>query len=163
MNLNEALKVMHERADMLADKFTAAGVTVTKEQKYLSPVFAELENEKRAKYVIVSLTLSAPGLEEEYEYCLSIGTDLRRGRINMEKLEKSLDEFTYYAESALGRITDENNVKETLYKLSAEANEEHEKLIAELRESQKKWQKLNTYFLLGAILVIILVFIITAF
>ena len=160
MNLQEALELMHKRADELAGKFTEAGVTVVKEQKYLSPVFAELSDGRRARYVIVSLTLSVPGLEEEYEYCLSIGTDMRRGKINVEKLEKSLDEFTYYAEAALTRISDEGDAKEALYKLSAEANEEHEKLVSELREAQKKWQKLNTYVMIGIILAIIVIFVI---
>ena len=79
MNINDALKVMNEKADEYARLFTEAGVTVKKDVRYLNRFFAEIQNPKRAKYMTVTLTLSTDTLEEDYESCLSIGAELVRG------------------------------------------------------------------------------------
>ena len=68
----------YEKADEYARLFTEAGVTVKKDVRYLNRFFAEIQNPKRAKYMTVTLTLSTDKLEEDYEYCLSIGAELVR-------------------------------------------------------------------------------------
>lgn len=141
MTVNDALKIMNGTADEFAAKFAACGVSVKKDVRYLNRVFAEIQNPKRAKYMTVTLTLYTEGLEEDYGYCLSIGVELHRSGITEAQLEKSRDEFAFFANAALGRLENSENPTEVLYKLSSEANEEHEKLLAELSDMQKRWQK----------------------
>ena len=160
MNINDALKIMNEKADEYAARFTETGVTVKKEVRYLNRVFAEIQNPKRARYMTVTLTLCADGLEEEYEYCLSIGAELHRSGVNESQLEKAKAEFAFFANAALDRLRGSDNPTEVLYKLSSEANEEHEKLLAELSQMQRKWHKRAGLFSLIAIIVMIILIVI---
>ena len=160
MNINDALKVMNEKADEYARLFTEAGVTVKKDVRYLNRFFAEIQNPKRAKYMTVTLTLSTDTLEEDYEYCLSIGAELVRDGVMEQQLQKAKDEFSFFADAALERLRDAESVTEVLYKLSSEANEEHEKLLAELSQMQRKWHKRAGLFSLIAIIVMIILIVI---
>ena len=160
MNINDALKVMNEKADEYARLFTEAGVTVKKDVRYLNRFFAEIQNPKHAKYMTVTLTLSTDTLEEDYEYCLSIGAELVRGGVIEAQLEKAKAEFAFFASAALDRLRGSDNPTEVLYKLSSEANEEHEKLLAELSQMQRKWHKKAGLFSLIVIIVMIILIIV---
>ena len=55
MTVNEALILMNEKADEAEKIFCAHGISVSREVRYMNSVFAELESQKGAKYVSVTL------------------------------------------------------------------------------------------------------------
>ena len=159
MTLDEALVLMNQKVDELLPLLDISGIKVTRETGFLNSLFMTAKNPKRAKFATVTLTLSAEGVEEENEYCISLTAEVKFGKVNEEKLALSFSEFEKYVKETAERLNAEGDATKTVLALSKEANAEYEKLLAELENARKKSQKISA---IGTVLVVVGIMILFA-
>ena len=151
MRIDEALVFMEDKLDEQLARFDGYDVKIKRERRYLNSLFREIDKPEKAKFATVTLIFGAEGLEEEKEYCLSVSAEIKRGRVNEEKLNHSAEEFKKYVDKTLAALSSNESAAEALSSLSEEATAEYEKLLEELNQAREKEQKIGA---IGTVLVL---------
>ena len=162
MKLNEALQLMNEKVDAAEKKFIDAGVTVTRETRYMNAIFAEIPSERGARFVSVTLNLSAENVDEENIFCLSLTAEIKKGAVNEEKLNLSFAEFDKYVESTEKDLKEGESLTAAINELSRKANEDYEKLLDDLNKMKAKQQKISFLSTVIVLVGVVILFAIAA-
>lgn len=160
MTLNEAVEKMTALAEEAKERLLPYGFDMKVESEYMNVAFRTVEDPKKAKYVTASLVISAEGIDEGDEYCMSIGAQVNRGKVDDAQLEEDSGKFRKMVDDMIATLDRHEDKVEGLRELTAKANEEYKKLVAEIEENQKKAKKMsaiiNVVFIVG-ILILFLV------
>ena len=163
MLLNEALDKMKAVAEAAAERFREDGFNAKVETSYMNAFLATVTEPKKAKFATVSVVISTEDTEEGEEYCLSVGAEIRFGKIDDGQLEKDLAEFGRMVDETVERLRSYATKSEGISVLAAEANAEYEKLVEKLREDQKKQSVISAIGMALFIVGIVVLFIVATF
>ena len=159
MLLNEALAKMKTVAEAAAERLREDGFNAKVESSYMNAFLATVTEPKKAKFATVSVVISTEDTEEGDEYCLSVGAEIRFGKIDDGQLEKDLAEFGRMVDETVERLRSYATKSEGISALAAEANAEYEKLVEKLREDQKKQSVISAIgmalFIVGSVVLFI--------
>ena len=129
----------------------------------MNSFLATVTEPKKAKFATVSVVISTDDTEEGDEYCLSVGAEIRFGKIDDGQLEKDLAEFGRMVDETVDRLRSYATKSEGISVLAAEANAEYEKLVEKLREDQKKQSVISAIGMALFIVGIVVLFIVATF
>lgn len=152
MLVSAAIERMRAVATDAADRLTSLGYIASVEVDYMNSFLQTVESEKRAKFITVSVVISSAETPKGDEYCLSLGAEVRGGKVDDAQLEGDITDFTKMVTDSVDRLSAYESKADGVGALAAEANKEYEALVARLHEDQKKQRMLSA---LGLVLVII--------
>ena len=159
MTVNEAIAKMQAVVEASKDRFSGCGFTMSVETDYMNGMLKSVEDVNKARYVTVSLVVSAEGIKEGEEYCMSLGADIRGKKINENQLNEDIAGYEKMVSEAVEALDGYENKSEGLACLTAKASEEYEKLVAKIDEEQKKSRRIsmigNIIFIVGIALLFI--------
>ena len=144
MTLNEAAERMAALARNAEERLSAYGFDTKIESEYMNASFQTVEDPKKAKFITTALVVSGKGIDEGDEYCISIGAQIMHGKIDDAQLERDSGKFNQMVSDMLETLDKHEDKIEALKELTAKANEEYKKLMAEIEENQKKMRKMST-------------------
>lgn len=151
MTANEALERITARVNEAKARFVGLGVKVNTETEYMNSLFKSTDNPARAKFMSVSLIISADGLCDDDIYYLSLSCEVKGKKVDEAMLEKSEAEFEKYLNDTVTRLA-EGDPKAVLEALSKEANAEWEEVLGKLQKSQKRATLIN---IIGGALIVV--------
>ena len=160
MTVNEALRRMRARIEEAVSRLSPFGVELARETEYMNSLYKPTEDEKRARFISVSVIISAEGLKDEDVYYLTLSAEIKRGQVNEELLQKSENEFERYLSDAEKRLGEAENPAAALAELSAEANAEWTEMLGKLETAKKRATVVNivggALMLIGIVILILL-------
>ena len=163
MTVNEAIEKMQAIVEASKQKLTDNGFTMSVETDYMNGMLVSVNDLKKAKYVTVSLVISAEGTPEGEEYCMSLGADIRSKNVNESQLDKDIKSYQKMVDDAVDILSGYENKNEGLASLTAKASEEYAQLLAKIEEEQKKSRRIsliiNIVFIAGFALLLLLAFL----
>ena len=163
MTVSEAIAKMQAVVEASKERLDGCGFTMSVETDYMNGMLKSVEDVNKARYVTVSLVVSAEGVKEGEEYCMSLGADIRGKRINENQLNEDISGYEKMVSEAVEVLDGYENKNEGLAYLTAKASEEYEKLVAKIEEEQKKSRKIsmigNIIFIVGIALLFIVAFL----
>ena len=163
MLFKEATDKMLAVAEAAAERFRADGLIARVEIGYMNAFLATVTEPKKARFMTVSLVITTEHIEEGEEYYLSVGAEIRGGKVDDAQLEKDLAEFDGIVNETAERLSGYENKSVGVTVLAEEANAEYDKLVERLREDHKK-QKVVSAIGIGLFIVgIIILFIVATF
>ena len=147
---------MQEVVEAAKEELAGNGFTMSVETDFMDSSLRTLPDEKRAKYVTVSLVVGAEGINEGDEYCMSLGADISKKGMNEEQLAKDIENYKNMVTEAKEILAGYENKTEGLAYLTKKAGEEHEKLLKKIEEAQIQNRKIsmiiNSVFIVGLII-----------
>ncbi len=155
-----AIDKMRATAEEAAEKIRAAGVYAKVECSYMNALLQTVENPKRAKFITVSVVISAEDTKKGDEYCLSVGAEIRGGRVEEAQLERDLSSFGDMIDETLERLSGFENKGEGVSVMANEAQAEYERLVEKLRADQKKQRIISAIGLSLVFVGIVILFIV---
>ena len=163
MQFNEAIEKMTATAEAAAEKIRNFGLSAVVEKSYMNPLLQTVDNPKKAKYITVSVVISTPETKEGDEYCLSVGAEMRGGKIDDDLLSKDLDTLNSMIDETIERLSTFENRAEGVAILANEAEEEYQKLVGKLSEEQKKQRVISAIGVALVFVGIIILFMVATF
>ena len=164
MTVSEAIAKMQSTVEASKEKFEACGFVMSVETDYMNGMFKSVEDIKKARYVTVSLVVSAEGIAEGEEYCMSLGAEIRGRQIDENRLDEDILNYHKMVDEAAELLEGYENKKDGLDALIKKASEEYAKLVARIEEDNKKRRRLsmisNVIFIVGIALLFIVAFLI---
>lgn len=160
MLVNTAIERMRAVATEAADRLSALGYLASVEVDYMNAFLQTVESEKKAKFITVSVVISSADTPKGDEYCLSLGAEVRGGKVDDAQLEKDVTEYGRMVDDSIDRLAAYESRAEGVSALAAEASKEYEALVAKLREDEKKQRMLSAIGLTLAILGVIILFVV---
>ena len=159
MTVTEAISKMQATVAASMEKLDGNGFVMSVETDYMNAMLRSVPDVSKAKYVTVSLVVGKEDGNEGEEYCMSLGAEIVRKSVNDEQLEKDIANYENMVNEAIETIGGYEDKNEGLDLLTKRASEEYEKLMAKIKEDQKKTQRvtmiINTVFILGITLLFI--------
>ena len=159
MTVTEAISKMQATVAASMEKLDGNGFVMSVETDYMNAMLRSVPDVSKAKYVTVSLVVGKEDGNEGEEYCMSLGAEIVRKSVNDEQLEKDIASYENMVNEAIETIGGYEDKNEGLDLLTKRASEEYEKLMAKIKEDQKKTQRvtmiINTVFILGITLLFI--------
>lgn len=160
MTISEAVARMHNLALASKEKIDSYGFDIKIETDYMNSMLRTIDDPDKARYITTSMIIGGEGIKEGEEYCLSIGVAVRGKKVDDSQLEKDSQKFGEMVDEMIAVLEAHEDKLEAHASLVAKANEEYQKLLAEIQENQKKSRKVamigNIVFIVGiAILFII--------
>ena len=159
MLFKEATDKMMAVAEAAAEKFRADGLIAKVEVGYMNAFLAMITDPKKARFITVSVVISTEHIEIGEEYCLSVGAEIRGGKVDDAQLEKDLAEFEGIINETAERLSSFENKSVGVTTLAEEANAEYDKLVEKLREDQKKQKVVSAIgmalFLVGIVIIFV--------
>jgi hypothetical protein len=159
MTVTEAISKMQATVAASMEKLDGNGFVMSVETDYMNAMLRSVPDVSKAKYVTVSLVVGKEDGNEGEEYCMSLGAEIVRKSVNDEQLEKDIANYENMVNEAIETISGYEDKNEGLDLLTKRASEEYEKLMAKIKEDQKKTQRvtmiINTVFILGITLLFI--------
>ena len=163
ITVSEAIGKMQSTVAHAMERLEGNGFTMSVETDYMNQMLASVSDPKKAKYVTVSLVISADGIAAGDEYCMSLGAMISRSGINDERLEKDIESYNSMVNEALEVLSGYDNKKEGLEFLTKKASEEYEKVLAKIEEERKKSKRIvtisNIVFIVGIALLFLVAFL----
>lgn len=160
MTVTEAISKMQATVAASMEKLDGNGFVMSVETDYMNAMLRSVPDVSKAKYVTVSLVVGKEDGNEGEEYCMSLGAEIVRKSVNDEQLEKDIASYENMVNEAIETIGGYEDKNEGLDLLTKRASEEYEKLMAKIKEDQKKTQRvtmiINTVFILGITLLFII-------
>lgn len=153
-----AIEKMLATAGVAAEKIRAIGLSAAVEKSYMNPLLQTVDNPKKAKYITVSVVISAPETKAGEEYCLSVGAEMRGGRVDEDLLEKDLSTLNNMIDETIDRLSTFDNKGEGVATLANEAEEEYRALVDKLSADQKKQRIISAIGLALVFIGIIILF-----
>ena len=159
MTVTEAIEKMQEAVAAAKDRLEGNGFIMSVETDYMNAMLRSVSDASKAKYVTVSLVVGKDGGKEGEEYCMSLGAEIVRKSVNDEQLSKDIEGYEKMVNEALEVLEGYEDKGEGLDVLTKRASEEYEKLMAKIKEDQKKTRRvtmiINIVFILGITLLFI--------
>ena len=159
MTISESVAKMQETALAAKARLDGYGFDIKVETDYMNSMLRPIENPEKAKYVTTSLIVGGEGVKEGEEYCLSIGVVVKGKKVDDEQFDKDSHKFNEMVDEMIGVLDAHEDKVEGLGVLTAKANEEYEKLLAEIQENQRKSRRAaaigNIVFFIGIMLLFI--------
>ena len=143
MTISEAIIKMNAAAESAKERLGCFGLDMKVETDYMNGFFKTVEKPEKAKYATVSLVMSTEGIAEGEEYCISLGVEVKRGKVDETQLAEDAVRFDEMVTECIGVLSGSETVLDGLNTLIAKATEECEKLIAEMEENQKKSRRVS--------------------
>ena len=163
MTVKEAIEKMQATVEDSQSKLADFGFNTSVETEYMNATLASVDDEKKAKFVTVSLVIGSEDTKEGDEYCMSLGADIRTKNVNEEQLGKDIESYQKMVDDATEILSGYEDKNEGLAYLTAKASEEYEKLLKKIEEEQKKSRKIamigNIAFIIGIALLFIVAFL----
>lgn len=160
MRTSEAILKMTAIAESAKERLSRFGLDMKIEVDYMNGFFRSMEDPKHARYATVSLVMTTEGVKEGDEYCLSIGASIKRGNVDDARLAEDIVKFEEFLADTERVLEEHETVLEALTALTEKANQEFEKLMAEIDEEQKKSRKIsmigNIVFITGIALLFLI-------
>lgn len=160
MLFSEAKDKMIALAKAAAERFRADGLIAKVEVGYMNGFLAMITDEKRAKFITVSVVITTEHIEIGEEYCLSVGAEIRGGKVDDAQLEKDLAEFEGIIDETAERLSGYENKSVGVTTLAEEANAEYDKLVEKLRDDQKKQRVISAIGMALFIVGIVILFVV---
>ncbi len=160
MHSELAIEKMTAAAEAAAEKIRETGVFVSVECSYMNALLQTTDNPKRAKFITVSAVITAEDTKKGDEYCLSVGAEIRGGRVEESQLDKDLSSFGDMVEETVERLSGFENKSEGVAVLANEAEAEYEKLVERLSAEQKKQRVISAIGLSLVFIGIIILFVV---
>lgn len=154
-----AIEKMTAAAESAAEKIRESGLSVSVEHSYMTALLQSTDNPKKAKFITVSVVISAEDTKKGDEYCLSVGAEIRGGKIDDGQLERDLTAFDEMVSETLSRLSEYDSNSAAITALANEAQAEYEKLVEKLRADQKKQRIISAIGLSLVIVGIVILFI----
>lgn len=145
------------------ERLEGNGFTMSTETEYMNAMLKGVTDINRAKFVTIALVISAEGIAEGDEYCMSLGAQLSRGGTDEERLAKDIENFNKMVDEAIAVLEGYDDKTKGLCALTAKANEEYEKLLVKIKEEQDKSRRISRIINIVVIAGIALLFILTMF
>ena len=146
-------------AEEAKERLSVYGFDMKIESDYMNATLRTVEDAKKAKYVTTALVISAEGIPDGDEYCVSIGAMINRGKVDDAQLEEDSAKFRQMVDDMIDTLERHDDKVEGLRELTAKANEEYQKLMAEIQENQKKVKRMtaiiNAVFIIGIFILFI--------
>ena len=160
MLLDAAVEKMTEAADAASFELGAIGLLTSVEVEYMNALLATTDDPKRAKFVTVSLVIRAAETPEGDEYCLSVGAEIRGGKVEDGQLESDLATFDTMVKETVTRLAAYESKSEGVSVLANEASAEFEKLVEKLKGEQKKQRVISAIGIALAVIGIVVLFVV---
>lgn len=157
MKLDEALSAMTSLVEEQSKRFIGLGVTAKIETDLMDRALGSVTSPKKARFVTVTLVLSAEGITEGEEYCLSLGAEIKGSKVN-ETIAKDMDSFVNMVDEALEQLSSYENKAEGIKALATAASREFDELVDKIKGESKK-QKITGLISVLAIIAIFALFI----
>ena len=138
MQINEAIEYMMNAASERAYRFDGLGLTVRVERDLMDKTFSPTEKERAAKYITVSIVILAEDGGSEDEYALSLGAEVKHGRVDENELSGALAEFDGAIGETVSRLTSATDITEEISRLCRESEAEYDVFLTEVKKSAKK-------------------------
>ena len=152
MLVDGAIEKMTEVVQSAARRFNEIGLITAVEIDYLNAFLQSLKNKQQARFIAVSVVIRAYDAPDGSEYCLSLGAEVRGGRVDDGQLDKDIISFEKLVEETVSMLDTATSKAECISKLAEEASNEYEKLIKKNRTEEKKQRIIST---IGVIITII--------
>ena len=143
MTLNEAVEKMTALAKEAEERLSTYGFDTKIESEYMNSTFQTVEDPKKAKFATTALVVGGDGIAEGDEYCMSIGAQIVRGKIDDAQLERDSAKFNQMVDEMIATLEKHDDKIAGLNELTTKANEEYKKLMADIEENQKKIKKMS--------------------
>lgn len=160
MTINEAFVKMQDAVNAAKDRLDGNGFVMSIQADYMDPKFRPLPDENKARYITASLIVSKEGGKEGEEYCISIGAIIAKNAVDEERLARDLESYEKMIDETVETLAGYEDKNEGLDFLTEKAAEEHEQLMAKVREQQLKVRKIsmimNAVFFAGMLLLFII-------
>lgn len=163
MLFGQAKDKMIALAEAAAERFRADGLIAKVEVSYMNGFLAMITDEKRAKFITVSVVITTEHIEIGEEYCLSVGAEIRGGKVDDAQLEKDLAEFDGIINETAERLYAFENKSVGVTTLAEEANAEYDKLVEKLREDQRKHKVISAIGMALFVVGIVILFVVATF
>ena len=163
ISVHEALEKMQAIVADAKARLEGNGFVMSVETEYMNAMLRTVTDVNRAKFITVALVVSAEGVAEGDEYCMSLGAQISRGGVDEERLAKDAENFNGMVDEAIAVLEKYDNKTEGLGVLTAKANEEYEKLLAKIKEDQDKSRRVSRIINIVVIAGIALLFILAMF
>lgn len=137
MRAEEALEKMTELVNALSKKFAGSGVNADVQSGLLDRKMDAADSISKAKYIDVSLVLSAEENGGDEEYCLTLGAEIFRGTVS-ESLYRDMDEFTELVARTAERLNGIENKAEGIKALIKESEGELDGVISDIKKRRRK-------------------------
>ena len=155
MKFNEASEYMMSLVSERIERFSGLGLTVKIERDLMDKMFSHTENERAARFITVSLVISASEASED-EYALSLAADVKRGEVSEDELAKSLRELDEAIDETVARISASADAGAEISALCHESEAEYDLFLAEMKKSSKK-AMLRSVLFSGLIFIIMII------
>lgn len=159
MIMTEAVAKMQAIAASAKERLDKYGFDIKIETDYMNSMLRVIDKPEKARYITTSVIVGGDGVEEGEEYCLSIGVAVRGKKVDDNQLNKDSLKFEEMVNEMISVLDAHEDKLEGLKVLTTKANEEYQKLLAEIQESQKKNRKIaligNIAFTVGIIILFI--------
>lgn len=144
MTILEAIERMQSAAGAAKERLAKFGFSTSVETDYMNNAFKTVTEQKKAKYITVSVVIGGGQVEAGDEYCISIGAEVRFSRVNENQLEQDIILFNKSVDDAIELIDSYEDKGEGLAALVAKANEECIELMQRLKEEEKRNKRVTT-------------------
>ncbi len=160
MNYKETLDRMTEVVKECQEGFDTLGIVTRLEYDYMDRVMKSIESPERAKYLTVTLVLTTDNTPEGEEYCLSLGAEVKNGKVDEDALDRDIENFRTLVSNTKRRVGDYDSSEAAIREMANEASDEFKQLVEKIKEDEKK-QKLTS--IIGIVCVIAIFVIVTVF
>lgn len=160
MLINRATAKMNAAAASAKERLEKYGFDIRIETDYMNRFFKTVEKTEKAKFVTTAVVIGGEGIAQEDEYCLSVGAAVKRSKVDDTMLGEDIAAFNKMIDETIEVLDGYEDKLEGLRALAAKANEEYEKMVADVNAKQKKYRRIsiigNAAFFVGvAILVLV--------
>lgn len=152
--LTAAVKAAKERLDEL-------DVVTSTEIAYMDAWMRTITDPLKAKYVTVSLVISADDIDSGEEYCLSVGAKISRKNVEEALIERDIREFDRLVDEAVEKISAAEKAADAVTELANAASNEFDDLVTKIKASEKK-QRLYSIVGVVAILAVFAIFVVVS-
>lgn len=156
MNYKEALERMTEAVSKCGEGFDTLGVTAKLEYDYMDRIMKSVDSPEKAKYLTVTLVLRTESTPENEEYCLSLGAEVKNGRVNEDILERDIESFEALVSDTKLKIPEYDSSEIAIRELANQASEEFKLLVQKIKDDEKK-QKLTSIIGIGCVIAIFII------
>ena len=156
MTLNEASDYMMRIVTERSERFSGLPLSVKVERDLMDKLFSPTEKERAARFIAVSIVLSAEGGSSEDEYALSLGAEVKRGEVSEGELSRSLAELDRAIDETVRRLTEAEDVAAELSALCRESEAEYDVFLGEMKKSSRRAMIRSVAFSVIIIIIMIL-------
>lgn len=143
------------------ERLDALDVITSTEIAYMDVWMRTITDPLKAKYVTVSLVISADGIDSGDEYCLSVGAKVSKKNAEKGLIERDIKEFDNLVDEAVEKISGAERAADAVNELANAASNEFDDLVTKIQASEKK-QRLYSLIGIVAILAVFAIFVVVS-